>query len=61
MAFNPLNLALRFLLEVAALVAMGYWGWNKLSYDRLAGWCGSRNVRLNVLTVSHIEHPFRRR
>ncbi len=29
MASNPLNLALWFLLEVAALVAMGYWGWNK--------------------------------
>ena len=24
---NPLNLAFRFLLELAALVAMGYWGW----------------------------------
>lgn len=23
----PLNLALRFLLEIAGLVAMGYWGW----------------------------------
>lgn len=24
---NPLNLALRFTLEVAALIAMGLWGW----------------------------------
>jgi hypothetical protein len=29
MSSNPLNLALRFLLEVAGLVGMGYWGWNK--------------------------------
>lgn len=27
MAQNPLNLALRFVLELLALVAMGYWGW----------------------------------
>jgi hypothetical protein len=26
-ASNPLNLALRFLLELAALVALGAWGW----------------------------------
>lgn len=25
---NPLNLALRFVLEIAALVAMGLWGWS---------------------------------
>jgi hypothetical protein len=25
---NPLNLALRFLLEIAALVAMALWGWS---------------------------------
>jgi len=27
MSKHPLNLALHFVLEVAALVAMGYWGW----------------------------------
>jgi hypothetical protein len=27
MSNNPLNLAFRFLLELAALVAIGYWGW----------------------------------
>ena len=27
MGSHPLNLALRFLLEVSALVAMGVWGW----------------------------------
>jgi hypothetical protein len=24
---NPLNLAFRFVLEIAALLALGYWGW----------------------------------
>jgi hypothetical protein len=24
---NPINLAFRFFLELAALIAMGYWGW----------------------------------
>lgn len=28
MSFNDLNLALRFLLELAALAALGAWGWN---------------------------------
>ncbi len=27
MSQNPINLAVRFLLEIAALVAIGYWGW----------------------------------
>lgn len=27
MGQNPLNLALRFILEILALVAIGYWGW----------------------------------
>lgn len=27
MSKHPINLAFRFLLELAALVAMGYWGW----------------------------------
>ena len=27
MSRNPFNLVLRFVLELAALVAMGYWGW----------------------------------
>ncbi len=29
MSQHPLNLGLRFLLELAALVAMGYWGWTQ--------------------------------
>lgn len=28
MGSNPFNLAFRFLLELAALFAMGYWGWH---------------------------------
>lgn len=31
MGSHPLNLALRFLLEVAALVAIGYWGFDQHS------------------------------
>lgn len=31
MSNNPLNLALRFMLEIAAWVAIGYWGWNQAS------------------------------
>ncbi len=29
MGQNPINLALRFLLELAALYSIGYWGWNR--------------------------------
>ena len=29
MGSHPLNLALRFILEVAALFALGYWGWTQ--------------------------------
>lgn len=25
---NPINLGVRFILEIAALVAIGYWGWS---------------------------------
>lgn len=28
LAYHPLNLAIRLLLEVAALVALGMWGWS---------------------------------
>lgn len=31
MSQNPLNLAFRFLLELAALAALGYWGWTQWS------------------------------
>ncbi len=29
MASNPINLALRFFLEIAALFSLGYWGWTQ--------------------------------
>lgn len=29
MSQNPLNLAIRFILEIVALVAIGYWGWTR--------------------------------
>jgi uncharacterized protein DUF2568 len=29
MGSNPINLALRFFLELGALVAMGFWEWNQ--------------------------------
>jgi hypothetical protein len=29
MSSNPINLGLRFLLELAALFSVGYWGWNQ--------------------------------
>ena len=29
MGSNPVNLAVRFLLEVAGLAAIGYWGWTQ--------------------------------
>jgi hypothetical protein len=31
MGSHPINLAIRFLLEIAALVAIGYWGWSQHS------------------------------
>ena len=29
MGSNPINLAVRFLLEIVGLVALGWWGWNQ--------------------------------
>ena len=29
MSSNPINLAVRFILEIAALLAVGLWGWQK--------------------------------
>lgn len=29
MGSHPVNLAVRFLLEMAALIAIGYWGWQQ--------------------------------
>ncbi len=35
MSSHPVNLALRFLLEIAALISLGIWGWKKGE-----GWVG---------------------
>ncbi len=29
MGSNPINLAVRFVLEIVALMALGWWGWNQ--------------------------------
>jgi hypothetical protein len=29
MGSNPINLTVRFFLEITALMAMGFWGWNQ--------------------------------
>ena len=29
MGSNPINLAVRFILEIAGLMALGWWGWNQ--------------------------------
>lgn len=38
---NPINLAIRFLLEIAMLIALGYWGWHAntgwIRYAAVAG------------------------
>jgi len=36
MGTHPLNLTLRFLLELCAMFAMGYWGWTQ--HEGLARW-----------------------
>ena len=36
MGSHPLNLTLRFILELAALFAMGYWGWTQ--HEGLVRW-----------------------
>jgi len=38
MANNSVNLALRFVLEMAALAALGYWGWTQHSGFARWGW-----------------------
>jgi len=44
MSTHPLNLALRFLLELAALGAMGYWGWTQ--HDGAWRWIAALGVPL---------------
>ncbi|MBS1902933.1 MAG: YrdB family protein [Bacteroidetes bacterium] len=41
LSLNPINLGVRFLLELCILAALAYWGWNKFS--------GSLGVLFSVL------------
>jgi hypothetical protein len=54
MAQNPYNLALRFLLEVLALVAVGYWGWSTSS-----GWLRYVLALVVPLVISILWATFR--
>ena len=47
MGSNPINLAFRFLLEIAALFALGYWGWTQHTGIWRFVWC----IGLVVLAV----------
>ena len=54
MANNPINLAFRFLLELFALYAMGYWSWN-----RFEGWTRFLLVILIPLLAAAVWGIFR--
>ena len=49
MSENPANLALRFLLELAALAALGYWGW--VAHDEAARWVWTVGLVVGVAAV----------
>jgi hypothetical protein len=49
MADNPLNVALRFLLEVAGLFALGYWGWT--NHDGVQGLVWSLGLVVGATSV----------
>jgi hypothetical protein len=49
MADNPLNLALRFVLEVAGLFALGYWGW--ANHDGVLGLVWSVGLVVGAASV----------
>jgi hypothetical protein len=46
---NPINLAVRFLLEIAALIAIGYWGWTQ--FDGLLRYLLTIGLPLLAATV----------
>jgi hypothetical protein len=54
MSENPANLVLRFLLELAALAALGYWGW--VEHAGLSRWLWTAGA---VLTAAAIWGVFR--
>lgn len=49
MGSHPLNLTLRFLLELVALIAMGYWGWTQ--HDGLERWLWTIGLPLAVAVL----------
>jgi hypothetical protein len=49
MSQNPINLGLRFLLELAAWAAMGYWGWTQ--HTGIARWLWVIGLPLVAMTV----------
>jgi len=49
MSVHPLNLALRFLLELVALGAMGYWGWTQ--QDGAWRWIAALGIPLIAAVV----------
>ena len=49
MSENPANLALRFLLELAALAALGYWGW--VAHDGASRWVWTAGLVVGAAAV----------
>jgi len=49
MSENPANLALRFLLELAGLAALGYWGW--ATHDGAARWAWTAGLVVGAAAV----------
>ncbi len=49
MSNNPINLALRFALELAALAAMAWWGW--VAHDGAARWLWAAGLPLLAAAV----------
>ena len=49
MGSHPLNLALRFILELATLGAMTYWGWTQ--HDGLARWLWTIGLPLAAIIL----------
>ena len=49
MGSNPINLGLRFFLELAAWAAMGYWGWTQ--HDGLMRWVWVIGLPLVAMTI----------
>jgi hypothetical protein len=58
MADNPLNLALRFVLELIALFALGFWGWTQISGPlRLVATIGLPVIAAALWGIFRAEEP----